>query len=84
MLVLGSNFDDDAAAHPNIAWRSQLVNNITSDLMFMNPKAVSNLIILPIYTRAAKVMFSAILPMEALLDLLTLLGSFRIPDEDPA
>ena len=34
VLVLGSNVDDDAGANPNMAWRSPLVNNINSNLMY--------------------------------------------------
>ena len=80
VLVLGSNVGDDAAAHCNMAWHSLLENNMNSDLMFMNPKDV----ILLIYTSPATVMFSATLPMEALLDLLMLLGWSKLPDDDPA
>ena len=81
MLALGSNIDNDATAHPNIAWRSQLANKINSDLMFMYPKAVTFLLI---YTRPATVMFSSTFDNECRCSALMLLGSPKLPDNDPA
>ena len=77
MLVLGSNVDDDAAAHPNMAWCSQLVNNTNSNLMFMNTRLV-----LLIYTRAATVIFSSTFDNESWFSsALMLLGWPKLPDE---
>ena len=81
MLVLG-NVDDDAASHPDMALRSQLVNNINSDLMFMILK-LFNLrhLILLIYTRPAMTMFSSTFDNERCSSSLTLLGWPKPPDD---